>query len=135
MLCGGILFSNRKGRCCFESVYNVFIYIDIDIDILQLNDSGTAHTPDTVSLCSSHQTRPKMPASVCLAALEVISFLVSICVLDMISWNALQDTQPFKYYKRTFFVGALLLFTPVYLPQVPNQLLDDECSIQCSIVQ
>ena len=110
MLCGGILFSNRKGRCCFESVYNVYIYIDIDIDILQLNDSGTAHTPDTVSLCSYHQTRPKMPASVPLTAPKVVSFVVGICVLGMISWNALQDTQPCKYYKRNFLIGALLLF-------------------------
>ena len=99
------------------------------IYVQQLNDSGTVHTPDTVSLCSSHQTRPNMPASVCLAALEDISFVVGICVLGMVSRNALQDTQPCKYYKRTFFVGALPLFTLVYLQQVPNQLLDDEYSI------
>ena len=61
--------------------------------------------------------------------------MIGICVLGMILWNAVQDTQLCKYYKRTFFVGVLLLFTPIYLLQVPNQFLDDEDSIQCSIVQ
>ena len=37
--------------------------------------------------------------------------------------------------QKDVFVGALLLFTPIYLLQVPNQLLDGEYSIQCSIVQ
>ena len=88
----------------------------------QLYDSGTAHTPDSVSLCSSHQTRSSMPASV----------VVGICALGMISWNALQDTQPCNHYNCLFFVGALLLFTPIYLLQATNQLLDVEYSIQCS---
>ena len=77
-LCGGICFPKRKGAA---STLNLFLYHQ------QLYDSGT--NPDTVSLCSSHQTRPRMPASVCLAALEVPSFVVGICVLGMISWNAL----------------------------------------------
>ena len=77
-LCGGICFPKRKGAA---STLNLFLYHQ------QLYDSGT--NPDTVSLCSSHQTRPRMPASVCLAALEVPSFVVGICVLGMISWDAL----------------------------------------------
>ena len=63
----------------------------------QLYDSGSAHIPDDVSLRSSHQTRPKMPASVCLAALEVPCFVAGVCVLGIISWNALQDTQQWNY--------------------------------------
>ena len=31
------------------------------------------------------------------------SFVVGICVLGMISWNALQDTQPCNCHKITFF--------------------------------
>ena len=129
MLCSGIFFPTGRGAAALSLYIYTYIYIR------QLNDSGTPHTPDTVSLCSSHQTPPKMPASVCSAALEAISFVVGIFVMGMIAWNALQHTQPRKYYKMTFFVGALLLFTPIYLLQVLNQLLDDEYSIQSSIVQ
>ena len=68
--------------------------LSLHLYLQQLYDSGTAHNPDTVSLCSSHQTRPRMPTSVCLAALEVPSFVVGVCLLGMISWNALQNTQP-----------------------------------------
>ena len=66
--------------------------MSLSLYLQQLHDSGTAHTPDTVSLFS-HQTRPRMPASVSLAALEVPSFMVGECVFGMMSWNTLQDTQ------------------------------------------
>ena len=61
-----------------------------------------------------------MPASVCLAALEVPSFVVGVCVLG-ISWSAFQDTA-MQLQNAIFFVGALLLWTSIYLLQIPNQL-------------
>ena len=94
--------------------------LSLHLYLQQLYDSGTAHNPDTVSLCSSHQTRPRMPTSVCLAALEVPSFVVGVCVLG-ISWSAFQDTA-MQLQNAIFFVGALLLWTSIYLLQIPNQL-------------
>ena len=81
---GGISFPKGRDSAASSSLY---LYLQ------RLYDSVTAHTLDTVSLCSSHQTRPRMAASVCLAPLQVPSLVVGIFVLDTISWNALQDTQ------------------------------------------
>ena len=69
------------------------------------------------------------PASVCPAALEVPSFVVGIYFRgghDLMErspdYTAAQLSR-----KYLFFVGAVLLFTPIYLLQaVPNQLLDAE---------
>ena len=97
---------------CFPKGRDAATALSLYWYLQQLYDSGTDHTPDTVSLCSSHQTRPRMPASVCLAALEVPSFVVGICVMGMISRNALQDTQPCNY-KMYFFVVALWCCAPV----------------------
>ena len=65
------------------------------------------------------------------------SLVVGICVLAMISWNALQHTQSCNHHKTIFFcvVGALLLCIPIHLLQVPTQLSDAEYRIQCSAVQ
>ena len=64
---------------CFPKGRDAAAALSLYLDLQQLYVSGTAHTPDVVSLCSSHQTRPRMPASFCLAALEVPSFVVVIC--------------------------------------------------------
>lgn len=107
---------------CFPKGRGAAAALSLYLYLQQLYDSASTHTPDTVSLCSSHQIRPRMPASVCLAALVVPSFVVGICVSGMISWNALQDTQP-RRIQNDIFVCALLLCTIIYLLQVPNQLL------------
>ena len=48
----------------------------------QLYDLGTPiHL--TISLSCSHQTRPRMPAITRLAAFEVLSFVLCVCMLGM----------------------------------------------------
>ena len=54
--------------------------------------------------CAPHQTRPRMSAFICLGVFGVPSIVVCICVLSMISWNALHDAQPCNYYI-IFFVS------------------------------
>lgn len=78
--------------------------------LLQLYDPGTARSPHTVSLCFSHQTWPSIHASVSVA-LEVLPFVVSVRVLGMISWNALQDGQA-SSCKRRFVFGRPAVVNP-----------------------
>ena len=52
------------------------------------------------------------PASVCPAALEVPSFVVCICAVSMISWNALRNTQPCNYHETTFLCWLCAVVHP-----------------------
>ena len=45
-----------------------------------------------------------MSAFICMGVFDVPSIVVGICVLSMVSWNALHDTQPCKY-QITFFAS------------------------------
>ena len=84
---------NCAAELCFPKGRDVAVALSLCI-----SNSCTTQArpipPSTVSLCSSHQTRPRVPADDWLTAFEVPSFVLSIYALDVghdLMWNVLQD--------------------------------------------